>query len=293
MVRPLAEGDAAEALALLRARPLANVFLEHLIRSGALGRMPGLFGCERDGRLVAVLMVAPGGGMALEVVADQAFALLAERVAKLERAPRHIVGCESVTVPFWRAYQPLAGPLRWLRREPLYRIDRERLRAAGVATRRAKLRRARESDLETVVLHSARQHLEDLGDDRYAADPEGFRVGHRSDLRDGRWWLAREAGRLCFQVHVGPHNDHTVQIGGVFTPPDLRGRGLATRGVAALVDWLLDFHPSVTLFCDEANQTARRVYERVGFEVVAHNRSYLLDASASCPPSGPSNRMAG
>ena len=285
MVRPLAEGDAAEALALLRARPLANVFLEHVIRSGALGRMPGIFGCQQDGRLIAVVMIAPGGGTALEVVADPAFALLAEWVAKLERAPRHIVGCESVTVPFWRAYQPLAGPLRWTRRESLYRIDRARLRAAGAANGRTRLRRARESDLEAVVLHSARQHLEDLGDDRLAADPEGFRAGHLSDLRGGRWWLAREAGRLCFQVHVGPHNDHTVQIGGVFTPPDLRGRGHATRNVAALVDRLLDVHPSVTLFCDEQNQAARRVYERIGFERVANHRSYLLDGSASCPPS--------
>ena len=41
MIRPLSEGDTAQALALLRQRPLENIFLEYVIRTGALGRVPG------------------------------------------------------------------------------------------------------------------------------------------------------------------------------------------------------------------------------------------------------------
>ena len=82
MARPLAEGDTAQALALLAERPLENVFLEHVIRAGVLGRMPGFFGCDQAGLLVGILMVAPGGGTSLEVRDSAAYKPLAE-IARL------------------------------------------------------------------------------------------------------------------------------------------------------------------------------------------------------------------
>jgi len=40
---------------------------------------------------------------------------------------------------------------------------------------------------------------------------------------------------------------------------------------------MLERHDMVTLYCDEANTAARRVYERLGFRRVYSNRSYLID----------------
>ena len=67
MVRELRTGDTAPALALLRARPLQNVFLEHVVLQGTLSRIPGLFGWESGGQLRGLLVVGPQGGTALEV----------------------------------------------------------------------------------------------------------------------------------------------------------------------------------------------------------------------------------
>jgi predicted GNAT family acetyltransferase len=72
-----------------------------------------------------------------------------------------------------------------------------------------------------------------------------------------------------------------VQIGGVFTVADRRSRGLATSGVAAMARRLLDTHPLVSLFCDEANKVACRVYERIGFRASFYYRSWLLDTRAA------------
>jgi predicted GNAT family acetyltransferase len=48
---------------------------------------------------------------------------------------------------------------------------------------------------------------------------------------------------------------------------------------------MLARHPAVTLFCAEDNRAARAVYERVGFEVIFHNRSFLLEpGTAACSP---------
>ncbi len=278
MIRPLDTGDTAAALALLRKRPLENLFLEHVVCSGVLGRVPGFWGAYLDDRLAALLMIGPQGGMALEVADGRAYGPLAAYAAGIDTRPRHIVGCEDVTAAFWERYRERADPLIWTRREPFYRLERGRLRPpAGVG---ARIEPARARDLDELVANSARQHIEDLRDDRFGADPESFRRRHERDIDQQRWWVLREGRRIAFQVHVGPENAQAVQIGGVFTAADLRGRGLATRGVAAIAAQLLERRSAVVLFCGEDNAVARRVYERVGFAVAFHNRSYLLETPA-------------
>ena len=68
-----------------------------------------------------------------------------------------------------------------------------------------------------------------------------------------------------------------VQLGGVFVPADSRGRGIAKTGVRAICAQLLERHELVTLYCDENNAPALRVYEHVGFRFEFFNRSYLLE----------------
>jgi predicted GNAT family acetyltransferase len=155
-------------------------------------------------------------------------------------------------------------------------VTREQLRARTELAR-LRLSRAEERDIDQVVAYSAQQHREDLREDRQAFDPDGFERRHLQDLRAGHWWIAREKRRVVFQCHVGPQNDQVVQLGGVFTPSELRGRGYATQALAQLCSELLERRPKVCLFCDEANQAARRVYERLGFAIVGYYRSILLE----------------
>ena len=60
-----------------------------------------------------------------------------------------------------------------------------------------------------------------------------------------------------------------VQVGGVFTPPELRGRGHGRAVVAASLE--IARSEGVTrsiLFTDEANAPARRAYEAIGFREI-------------------------
>jgi RimJ/RimL family protein N-acetyltransferase len=281
VVRSLTRADTWEARSLLRGRPLHNLFLDSVIAAGVLGRVPGFLGFARGDRLRAILLIGPLGGTALEVQDAEAFEPLAAAAAAEPRRPRHIVGSEDVTVPFWRAYAAHAPPLRWSRREPVMLVGTAELGRARPAGRRARIELARERDLSEVALNSAEQHREDLRDERAVADWQGFLDRHAKDLRAGRWWVVRERGRIAFQAHVGATTADVVQIGGVFVPPDLRLHGHATRGVRALTEHLLDRHPRVTLYCDETNAAARRVYDRVGFRPVFCNQSYLLEEPAA------------
>ncbi len=140
-----------------------------------------------------------------------------------------------------------------------------------------RLQPAAEADLDQSVENSALQHREDLKDDPFALDPEGFRARHLNDIREQRWWVLRERGRIVFEVHIGAENNRTVQLGGVMTPPDLRNRGYATRGMHGIVRQLLERRPAVSLFCDEDNRAACHVYEKLGFRNLFYYRSWLLD----------------
>lgn len=281
MVRPLTSADTHDARTLLRARPLHNVFLDYVVAAGVLGRVPGFYGFAPDGRLEAILMIGPQGGTALEVRDASAFAALAAAAARSPLRPRHIVGSEDVTEPFWQAYRGYAPGLRWTRREPVFATREADLCAGRAGAKPVVLQPAREPDVPELVANSAEQHREDLHDDREAADAAGFRERHANDVRDGRWWIARERGRIVFQVHVGAASANTVQLGGVFVPHDLRGRGHATAGVRGICARLFGRYEIVTLYCDEANERARRVYERVGFREAFCNRSYLLEEPSS------------
>ncbi len=274
MIRPLGRADSAETLELLQARPLQNVYLEYLVRLGALGAVPGFHGSFAGGRLVGVILIAGTGGTVLDASDPGAFPDLAAAARDSAVAPRHIVGLEEITTPFWEAYAPPGLVPLWDRREPVYVIERNDLRPPR--PERVSLAQATDADTAGLVENSARQYVEDLKVDRRAQDPAGFHSRHAAEVRDGRWWVVRERGRIAFQVHVGPENAHVVQLGGVFTAPEARGRGVATRALGALVDLMLQRRPAVSLFCDAANAPACRVYEKIGFRPRFFYRSWLV-----------------
>jgi RimJ/RimL family protein N-acetyltransferase len=270
--RPLRAADTAAVLALLRRHPVRNVLLEYLVRSGALGRVPGFYGCEGERGLDAVLLIGVLGSAFMDACSADALRGLGRLAGTLVVQPRHITAPETLLDGFWDGYAPFAGVVQWSRREPLYQLARGKL----APHERLGIRRADESELDEIVANSALQHVEDLKEDRAAYDPEGFRHRHQLDLRAGHWWVVRRSRHIVFQVHVGPENEDVLQLGGVFTHPEQRQRGYATRAISSLCAQLLERKAAVCLFCDEANTGARRVYERIGFEVIDHFRSVLL-----------------
>ena len=280
MICELGASDTAETLLLLGARPLYNVFLEYVVRAGSLGRMSGFMGYRTGNRLEAVIMIGPLGETVLEVRNRDAFGPLAEAAHKSPVQPRHIVGAEETTTPFWQEYSVFGARPRWERREPFYVVTEPDLRRPHRGGSTCMVA-ATETDLDEIVMNSGMQHREDLKDDPFGDDPAGFRGRHLRDIREQRWWALRERGRIVFQVHIGPENAHAVQIGGVMTPPDLRGRGHAARGLTAIVGQLLRHRPAVTLFCDEANVAACGLYQKVGFQRLFYYRSWLLETKVT------------
>src|SRR5262245_49046774 len=175
----------------------------------------------------AVLLIGVLGSAFMEASSAAALRGLGRLAGELATPPRHLSGPEALLGGFWETFAERAPAVQWSRRELLYVLERGRLHAPDPLS----IRRAEESELDEVVANSAQQHIEDLKEDRAAYDPEGFRRRHWLDLRAGHWWVVRRSRRIVFQVHVGPENDGVLQLGGVFTAPEQRGRGHATRAL--------------------------------------------------------------
>jgi predicted GNAT family acetyltransferase len=141
----------------------------------------------------------------------------------------------------------------------LYRLERMPAGPDPVGFRQATW-----EDRAVVALQSAAMEREDLGTDRLGeADAHEQIVQDR--IQAGRTWIIEREDRIVFQVNVGTTHDIGCQIGGTWVPPEHRGRGIATAGIAATCRRLLAAHPRVTLHVNEANRAAVRVYEKVGF----------------------------
>jgi len=75
---------------------------------------------------------------------------------------------------------------------------------------------------------------------------------------------------VVFKAEVACATDDAAQIQGVWVPPDRRGEGLALRGMAAVVEWVqAEIAPTVSLYVNEWNEPARKVYKAVGFRETA------------------------
>ena len=62
-----------------------------------------------------------------------------------------------------------------------------------------------------------------------------------------------------------------AQVQGVYVRPELRGQGIATSCMAAVVRAVqAEIAPTVSLYVNEWNLAARRAYEKVGFVETTH-----------------------
>ena len=88
-------------------------------------------------------------------------------------------------------------------------------------------------------------------------------------LERGWSWVWMEDGEVVFKTELSAWTPQVVQLQGVYTAPALRGRGIATAGLAAVCADVMRDVPLCSLYVNHFNASALRVYERLGFHTVA------------------------
>lgn len=155
-------------------------------------------------------------------------------------------------------------------REQLYALDLARLRVPEIlASGRVSCRRPREDELAILADWRADYSIEALG---LSGGPE---LAATSRVEIGRLhaersqWVLEDAGRPVSYSAFNARLPDVVQIGGVWTPVELRGRGYGRAVVAgSLLDARAEGVARAVLFTGEENLSARRAYEALGFRVV-------------------------
>jgi len=142
----------------------------------------------------------------------------------------------------------------------------------------AGVRPARPADLARYLPAAAAMFTEELGVSPHVAPGTGPFRARLSDLIAGGLAFASFdfRGQVTFKAEIGAVSRHTCQIQGVWVRPDLRRRGIGTASLATVMTHALTLAPTVSLYVNDYNTAARRMYARLGMRQVATLSTVLL-----------------
>jgi uncharacterized protein len=258
------------ALEFLSAAPHDNVFVSYLLRFDLSAATRSRIFVQLDGGAVrgvayfarqVALACAPGdvGPFALE--------------ARRHLGERMIVGPRATVEAYWELVRPWHAPPRLVReRQFVMALHREQLRPYE---RSVTVRHARPDEWTAVADNSAEMIRGELDYDPRSRSA-AFSSNVRAMIEENLWWVGESLGRLCFFANVGPWCPRTAQLQGIWTPPEYRGRGLATAALSAICDRLLDDTPELSLNVNDFNAPAIALYRRIGFETVSEFKTLLF-----------------
>ncbi|MGI9592381.1 MAG: GNAT family N-acetyltransferase [Myxococcota bacterium] len=137
------------------------------------------------------------------------------------------------------------------------------------------VRPAAVDDLEALVV-AARESLREEGrPDPFAGDVRSFRRWVRGRVPRAR--VVEQRGRIAFVGYADVQRPEGWLIQGVYTWPELRGRGLAQAGVSDLCrDAFVQGGSHVQLAVVEGNAPGIALYEKLGFKATGRLRTILF-----------------
>jgi predicted GNAT family acetyltransferase len=195
-----------------------------------------------------------------------AVAAFAELASLNPRTCSSIVGSAGAVLDLWRRLEPQWGPAREVRpRQPLLVTG-----ALPPVATDPEVRLVRPEEVELLFPAAVAMYTEEVG---VSPTAEGGGYSYRERVaelvRAKRAYARFLGGKVVFKAELAVVTRHTAQVQGVWVAPEWRGRGLATAGMAAVVrDALRRVAPTVSLYVNDYNQAARRVYARCGFHQV-------------------------
>jgi len=253
--RSLGEPDRASLAALLREGGPADAYLTHtLIESGPRG----FHGCFEGERLFGALWNRQGALSAAACTPPESATVLAGRLRHRDRWSS-VVGPEVPCTAIADAL--LEGGTPRVHRRQAFMVAR---RGDDLGPGEPRLEKAQRADVDALVPLVARYRVED-GLARPTDDHRGWIREHLAGrVRGGHLFLVRDGGQIVFTGSFTFLGAAGAGLGGIYTVPEARGRGLAGRATATLARQALEVGPCLTLHVAPDNEAAIRSYRRAG-----------------------------
>lgn len=274
-LRLLNDRDLGDVLELCDRDPVVNVFVSSRVREAGLDpvRLGGqMWGYLPGGKLTSACYA---GANLVPVAATQAAAAAFAGRARMQgRRCSSIVGPADAVAQMWQLLRPYWGEPREIRdSQPVMAISGPPRAAVDPL-----LRRVRPEELDVLLPASVAMFTEEVGVSPLGPDGgAAYRARVAELISLGRAFARIEDGQVMFKAEIGAVTPRACQVQGVWVRPDLRGRGLAVAGMAAVVqEALRSVAPVVSLYVNDFNTPARAVYRKVGFTERATLASVLF-----------------
>jgi len=260
-IRALRPSDLHEVRTILDRDPIRHCFVQARL---AERDVSDFLGYEVDGRLTSLFFI--GANLVPANSTPAARGAAADWLRRRARRSSSFVGPADEVLDLWRMLEPSWGPAREVRpAQPVLAI-----RAHSRLSPDGGVRCATLADLDQLVPACIDMFTEEVGVPPFRVGGElAYRARIASLIRAGHAYVRTEGNRIIFKAEVGSATADVCQVQGVWVAPDMRGRGLASPAMAAVVELArTSIAPTVSLYVNDFNTVARRVYERVGFTEV-------------------------
>ena len=274
-LRLLNDRDLDQVLEICDRDAVSNVFVGSRVRSAGVD--PGRLGAQLWGYLESgtVTSLCYSGANLVPVAATPAaVAAFAERARLQGRRCSSIVGPAEAVQELWSLLAPYWGRPREIRSaQPVMAISSDPLVPPDPL-----VRLVRPDELNTLLPASVAMFTEEVGVSPVGPDGgAAYRARVAELIRGGRSYARISGGQVVFKAEIGAVTPLACQVQGVWVPPELRGRGHASSGMAAVVQHALrSVAPVVSLYVNDFNMPARAAYRRVGFREVGTFMSVLF-----------------
>jgi predicted GNAT family acetyltransferase len=198
----------------------------------------------------------------------------AEHAAAHPRLCSSLVGEAEAVLAMWQRLDHTWGPARDVRpNQPLMATW-----AAPSIPADPGVRLVRPHEVDALFPAAVAMYTEEVGTSPLVGDGGRDYRARLSDLvRSRRAYAKFLGGRVVFKAELAVVTTHTTQVQGVWVAPEWRGRGLGTMAMSAVLrDALRRVAPSVSLYVNDYNVSARTVYARCGFRQIGTFATVLL-----------------
>jgi RimJ/RimL family protein N-acetyltransferase len=283
MVRVLQPGDEALLEAFLQPKITSSMFLVSNMRAAGLvdngRRYQGTYAARFAGeRISGVSALFWNGSLVTQAPVEQLDGLWQTAAAAAQRPITRFIGPqEQVQVVLDQARISPAA-IQWDEPEKLYSLDLADLQVPPeIASGEWQGRLLRAGDEEVMTRWRVGYALEALGETESPELWQRMRAGVQNYTQQRQSWILEASGQPVSTSSFNAAAAELVQVGGVWTPPELRSRGYGRAAVAAslLAVQKEGVHAAI-LFTGIENIPAQKAYEALGFRHIGDYRITLL-----------------
>ncbi|WP_433721481.1 GNAT family N-acetyltransferase [Actinoplanes sp. CA-051413] len=263
-IRQLGESERATVERILDQDPYAGAQIAERVAAHGLNwwRSDGRVYGYGTGRRIESLCWS-GAHLVPVCTTPAAVAAYADLLGAEPRICSSIIGRADAVLDLWERLGGHWGPARDVRpHQPLLVADRE----APIAPD-PEVRLVQPGEVDQLFPAAVAMYTEEVGVSPLVDDGgRGYKRRISELVRSKRAYARFVGDRVVFKAELAIVTRRTTQVQGVWVDPEFRGHGMAAGAMAAVLrDALRRVAPTVSLYVNDYNAPARRVYARCGF----------------------------